>query len=143
MPASMISAPTGSMPKVIGKSMVMVAIGPTPGSTPIKVPIRQPRKQSQRFLRVSATARPSERLEMRSKVTSSSSARDSAFQRREQSGEPILGPDVGLQQRTGDQAQRIEGNRQVQKLLEQKTRKQRQRHGKDGDFRRPRFIGTQ
>ena len=35
MPASMISAPVGSSPKVIGSSMAMVAIGPTPGSTPI------------------------------------------------------------------------------------------------------------
>jgi hypothetical protein len=38
----MISAPTGSMPKVIGSSIAMVAIGPTPGSTPISVPTRQP-----------------------------------------------------------------------------------------------------
>ena len=46
----MISAPIGSMPKVIGSSMVMVAIGPTPGSTPISVPIRQPRKHSAEVL---------------------------------------------------------------------------------------------
>ena len=64
----MISAPVGSMPKVIGSSMVMVAIGPTPGSTPIRVPIRQPRKQSARFLSDSATAMPSARLLKRSAI---------------------------------------------------------------------------
>src|SRR5215210_3801570 len=49
MPASMIRAPTGSSPKVIGKSMAIVAIGPTPGSTPISVPTRQPTKQRSRL----------------------------------------------------------------------------------------------
>src|SRR5919108_1779704 len=62
MPASMISAPTGSMPKVIGNSIAIVAIGPTPGSTPISVPMRQPRKHSARFLNERATARPSPKL---------------------------------------------------------------------------------
>ena len=50
MPASMISAPVGSSPKVIGSSMAMVAIGPTPGSTPISVPTRQPRKARPKIL---------------------------------------------------------------------------------------------
>src|SRR5947207_13217894 len=66
MPASMMSAPVGSMPKVIGSSMVMVAIRPTPGSTPIRVPMRQPMKHSARFLSDSATAIPSARLLKRS-----------------------------------------------------------------------------
>ena len=50
MPASMISAPTGSSPKVIGSSMAIVAIGPTPGSTPISVPTRQPMKHRMRLI---------------------------------------------------------------------------------------------
>jgi hypothetical protein len=59
MPANMISAPTGSSPKVSGNSIAMVAIGPTPGSTPMSVPIRQPRKQRPAFLIEPATLRPS------------------------------------------------------------------------------------
>jgi hypothetical protein len=64
MPASMISAPTGGRPKVIGKSMVMVAIGPTPGKTPISVPTRQPTKASPMLWGESATEKPSARFEM-------------------------------------------------------------------------------
>ena len=64
----MMSAPVGSMPNVIGSSMVMVAIGPTPGSTPIRVPTRQPRKQSNTFFSDSATASPSARLLKRSAI---------------------------------------------------------------------------
>ena len=62
----MMSAPTGSRPKVIGSSMVMVAMGPTPGSTPIRVPMQQPTKQYQTFLSESATSSPSARLAIRS-----------------------------------------------------------------------------
>src|SRR5688572_16324543 len=58
----MISAPIGSMPKVMGSSIAIVATGPTPGSTPTSVPMRQPRKQKPTFFRLSATPRPSERL---------------------------------------------------------------------------------
>src|SRR6185295_7165874 len=62
MPASMISAPTGGSPKVTGSSMVMVAMGPMPGSTPISVPTRQPRTQSprSRFETSVLTAHPSQ-----------------------------------------------------------------------------------
>src|SRR5215470_5126909 len=63
MPASMISAPTGGSPKVTGSSMVMVAMGPMPGSTPISVPTRQPTKQSPSLCSVKATENPSCRLE--------------------------------------------------------------------------------
>jgi hypothetical protein len=38
MPASMISAPTGGKPNVIGNSIAMVATVPMPGRTPTKVP---------------------------------------------------------------------------------------------------------
>src|SRR5262252_2511912 len=63
MPASMISAPTGGSPKVTGSSIVIVAMGPMPGSTPISVPTRHPRKQSPRLCSVKATENPSSRLE--------------------------------------------------------------------------------
>ena len=42
MPASMISAPTGGRPKVIGNSIAMVASGPMPGNTPTSVPTSVP-----------------------------------------------------------------------------------------------------
>ena len=45
MPASMISAVTGSKLKVIGSSMAIVAVGPMPGSTPTSVPSSTPTKQ--------------------------------------------------------------------------------------------------
>jgi hypothetical protein len=49
MPASMIIAVSGSMPKVMGSSSAMVGIGPMPGSTPIRVPSRQPSRQKRTF----------------------------------------------------------------------------------------------
>src|SRR5918998_5864343 len=72
MPASMMSAPTGSSPKVIGSSMAMVAIGPTPGSTPISVPTRTPRKQSAKLVREKATPKPRARLEKMSAMAAPS-----------------------------------------------------------------------
>src|SRR5829696_3958751 len=68
MPASMIRAPTGSKPYVTGKSMAIVAIGPTPGSTPINVPTMQPRKASPRFCSVSATLKPRPRFARKSLI---------------------------------------------------------------------------
>src|SRR5215207_784405 len=46
MPASMISAPTGGRPKVIGSSMATVAMVPMPGSTPTSVPTSAPIRHS-------------------------------------------------------------------------------------------------
>src|SRR5215218_1946972 len=68
MPASMISAPTGSKPYVTGKSIAIVAIGPTPGSTPINVPTMQPRKARPRFCSVSATLKPRPRFARKSLI---------------------------------------------------------------------------
>ena len=45
MPASMIRAEIGGKTNVIGRSMAMVAVGPSPGNTPIKVPRKTPMKQ--------------------------------------------------------------------------------------------------
>jgi hypothetical protein len=56
------------MPKVIGSSIVIVAIGPTPGSTPTSVPTRQPMKASPRFCHESAVAKPSARLATRPSI---------------------------------------------------------------------------
>src|SRR5262249_6919867 len=71
MPASMISAPTGGNPKVIGSSIAMVATEPMPGSTPINVPTSAPMRQNNRFHGVAATEKPSARLARRSCMTDS------------------------------------------------------------------------
>src|SRR5690349_11132552 len=71
MPASMISAPTGGRPKVIGSSMATVAIVPMPGSTPTSVPTSAPIRQSSRFIGEKATPKPSERFVMISVMTHS------------------------------------------------------------------------
>src|SRR5262245_54451088 len=118
MPASMISAPTGSMPKVIGSNMVMVAIGPTPGSTPIKVPIRQPRKHSQRFLSVKATPRPRAKLEIRSNVTGAFLSAGISRLTPPKSGESVLEAGIGVDQRAWNEPQGIEGNGQAEQFFE-------------------------
>jgi hypothetical protein len=41
----MIMAEVGDKPKVAGKSMAIVPIGPIPGRTPINVPTNTPTKQ--------------------------------------------------------------------------------------------------
>src|SRR5439155_9270836 len=46
MPASMISAPTGGRPNVIGSSMATVAMVPMPGNTPTSVPTSAPIRHS-------------------------------------------------------------------------------------------------
>src|ERR1700754_1417670 len=66
MPASMISAPTGGSPKVIGSSIAMVASGPRPGSTPTSVPTSAPIRHSRMFHGLSATPKPRMRLLRRS-----------------------------------------------------------------------------
>src|ERR1700744_3492663 len=66
MPASMISAPTGGRPNVIGSSIAMVASGPTPGNTPIRVPTSAPIRHMNRFIGVSETLKPRARLCKRS-----------------------------------------------------------------------------
>src|SRR5215204_4570751 len=62
MPASMISAPTGGRPYVIGSSIAMVATGPMPGNTPIRVPTSAPTRHRRRFCGVAATLMPNHRL---------------------------------------------------------------------------------
>src|ERR1700694_6256739 len=71
MPASMISAPTGGRPKVIGSSMATVAMVPSPGSTPTSVPTSAPIRQSRRLIGVRATLKPRPRLEKSSNITPS------------------------------------------------------------------------
>ena len=58
MPASMISAPTGGSPNVIGSSIAIVASGPMPGSTPISVPTSVPIRHRPRLVGVIATEKP-------------------------------------------------------------------------------------
>src|SRR5215218_7916169 len=71
MPASMISAPTGGRPNVIGSSIATVAIVPMPGSTPTRVPTSAPIRHSRRLIGVRATPKPRARLEKRSAITPS------------------------------------------------------------------------
>src|SRR5690242_5475180 len=63
MPASMMSAPAGSMRKVSGRSIAIVAGGPSPGRTPTTVPRNTPTKHHRRFMGSSATPNPVSRRE--------------------------------------------------------------------------------
>src|SRR3954471_13332793 len=71
MPASMISAPTGGRPNVIGSSIATVAMVPMPGSTPTSVPTSAPIRHSNRLTGVKATPKPRARLEKSSAITPS------------------------------------------------------------------------
>src|SRR5436190_13714438 len=71
MPASMISAPTGGRPKVIGSSIATVAMVPMPGSTPTSVPTSAPIKHSPKLIGENATPKPRARLLIRSTITPS------------------------------------------------------------------------
>src|SRR6267142_2633367 len=71
MPASMINAPTGGRPKVIGSSIATVAMVPMPGNTPTRVPTSAPIRQSRRLIGVKATPKPRARLEKSSAITPS------------------------------------------------------------------------
>src|ERR1700754_2778847 len=95
MPASMISAPTGGSPKVIGSSMATVAMVPMPGNTPTSVPTSAPTRQSIRLMGVTATPKPSARLWKRSAITPSLSY-ETREQRHRQS------QDIGEQDRASD-----------------------------------------
>src|SRR3954470_23185730 len=70
MPASMIRAPTGGSPKVIGSNIATVAMVPMPGKTPTSVPTRAPIRHIRRLVGVSATPKPSARFE-KSSITPS------------------------------------------------------------------------
>src|SRR5216684_2375264 len=71
MPASMISAPTGGRPNVMGSSIATVAMVPMPGSTPTSVPTKAPIRHSRRLIGVKATPKPRARLEKSSAITPS------------------------------------------------------------------------
>src|SRR5216683_6980216 len=71
MPASMIRAPTGGSPNVIGSSIATVAMVPMPGNTPTSVPTRAPIRHSRRLIGLKATPKPRARLEKRSAITPS------------------------------------------------------------------------
>src|SRR6185436_8429542 len=66
MPASMIKAPTGGRPKVIGSSIATVAMVPMPGNTPTSVPTSAPIRHSPRVIGENATPKPRARLLTRS-----------------------------------------------------------------------------
>src|SRR5689334_8449081 len=87
MPASMISAPTGARPKVIGSSIATVAMVPMPGTTPTSVPTSAPIRHSRMFIGTGlvipprnggahctnwkTVAKPRPRLEQRSPIAAS------------------------------------------------------------------------
>src|SRR5258708_19509825 len=58
MPASMISAPTGGRPNVIGSNMATVAMVPMPGSTPTSVPTSAPIRHSRMLTGIGIEAPP-------------------------------------------------------------------------------------
>src|SRR6478752_739203 len=58
MPASMISAPTGGKPNVIGSNMATVAMVPMPGNTPTSVPTSAPIRQSRMLTGIGIEAPP-------------------------------------------------------------------------------------
>src|SRR5215207_2642367 len=117
MPASMIRAPTGSSPNVIGRRIAMVAIGPTPGSTPTRVPTRQPAKQSARFWRLRATVKPSPRFEMISLMRGSD-----------------------IDRRTGDDEDR---HRLVQEIAEQDDAEGGHQDRENEKLLRPRLVASE
>src|SRR5258705_1265288 len=71
MPASMIKAPTGGRPNVMGSSMATVAMVPMPGRTPTSVPTSAPTRHSRRLIGVNATPKPRARLEKSSAIAPS------------------------------------------------------------------------
>src|SRR5258707_11787014 len=71
MPASMIKAPTGGRPNVMGSSMATVAMVPIPGRTPTSVPTSAPTRHSRRLIGVNATPKPRARLEKSSAISPS------------------------------------------------------------------------
>src|SRR5215213_7441280 len=58
MPASMMMPPEGSILKVSGSSIAMVAAGPSPGMMPTTVPRKQPTKHQNTLAGCRATANP-------------------------------------------------------------------------------------
>src|SRR3954452_3401331 len=110
MPASMISAPTGGRPKVIGSSIATVAMVPMPGSTPTSAPASAPIGHSSRLIGVKATPKASARLEKSSAITPS------------------------LDQKTGEQLQR-----QPQRIGEKQAAADGQTDADDDGFLPPRF----
>src|SRR5262249_22001885 len=69
MPGSMISAPTGGKPNVIGNNIAIVATVPIPGSTPTRVPTRAPSRQKKILKGLAATWNPIHRFDRRSDMT--------------------------------------------------------------------------
>src|SRR3954463_13129024 len=92
MPASMIRAPTGGRPKVIGSSIATVAMVPMPGKTPTSVPTRAPIRHIRRFVGVSATPKPRARFE-KSSITPSLDQKTRKHRHRQ-------AEDIGKQDRT-------------------------------------------
>src|SRR5947207_7833001 len=114
MPASMISAPTGGRPKVIGSSIATVAMVPMPGSTPTSVPTSAPIRHSRRLIGENATPKPRARLWKSSTIAAS------------------------LDQETREQL-----HRQPQRIREEQAAADRQANSDDDGFLPPGFRRAQ
>src|SRR4029450_1490750 len=114
MPASLISAPTGGRPKVIGSSIATVAMVPMPGSTPTSVPTSAPIRQSSRLIGENARPKPRARLLKRAAIAPS------------------------LNQEAREQLQR-----HPQRIGEEQTAADRQANSDNDGFRPPGFRSAQ
>src|SRR6266852_1237090 len=81
MPASMMMAPAGFMLKVSGRSIAIVAGGPSPGRIPTTVPRSTPTKHQSRLAGSSATANPFRRPAMISTLETQDTDREGHAER--------------------------------------------------------------
>src|SRR3972149_6579394 len=124
MPASMISAPSGGAPKVIGNSMAMVAIGPMPGSTPISVTSITPMKQKPRLIGVPAAPNPVARFANmsisaspdRDRLAEEIDEQDDTRRRQCDGKHKALKPAHVARRETGDQCGRCDRGREPEPL---------------------------
>src|SRR6516225_4961569 len=131
MPASMISAPTGGSPKVIGNNIATVAMVPMPGSTPTSVPTRAPIRHINRLIGENATAKPWARLAKRSTITPSLSQETREHRHRQPQH-------VGEQKRTTErQACADDDGFYPARLMRTQGRDQEAHEGRDHETERP------
>ena len=118
----------GSKPKVNGRRIAMVAIGPIPGRTPIRVPSMQPTKQ-RKILIGTGTQRPADAQGIHA-----------TFQTVWEAEREILctGPSSREPRSVADEP-RCDRDRQPQHEAEQANAQPRQRDGEHDDLQRPRF----
>src|SRR5690606_20171008 len=132
MPASMIIAVTGGIPKVTGSSTATPAEGPIPGRAPMIVPSRTPTKAKRRFVGVNAIEKPSSRSPNSMRSESEGAGRDRNAQ---EVDEDEVDEDDGGETGTGrgQNRQSLHHQRQIQQECEQ--RRQEPHQGPDDQHR--------